>query len=292
MEGKLYQHLSDEDVTDEDWLAVFTKKREKGVKIFLHMVRPEYAEECRLLFHKVYQAIPTNREITYKFSTLFVYERCPAALQSPTSQRKVAWAVFGEQVLDHCKKLPGGIDKKLKNWVECNENGQQVTQTTQSTPKSHIDHGGITGKGSISSSLGPQSLLKCSSLDSHIVAELEQMLAARKTTLESVKRAVHAAQAQLQEKSQSMWKIEGTSSAAAVLQGQLNELRTLKDNMKGAGGASDFEVVVIDAKVVALESALIALGVDERNSKIRDDIDCIEVCINNDTLCTKSKPCI
>lgn len=126
LEGKLYQHLSDEDVTDEDWLAVFTKKREKGVRIFLHMVRPEYAEECRLLFHKVYQAMPTNKEITHKFSTLFVYERCPAAMQSPTGQRKVAWAVFGEQVLDHCKKLPGGIDKKLKNWIDYNENGQEV----------------------------------------------------------------------------------------------------------------------------------------------------------------------
>ncbi|MCO5559688.1 hypothetical protein L7F22_013289 [Adiantum nelumboides] len=45
LEGKLYQHLFDEDVTDEDWLAVFTKKREKGVRIFLNMVRLEYEEE-------------------------------------------------------------------------------------------------------------------------------------------------------------------------------------------------------------------------------------------------------
>ena len=61
LEGKLYQHLSDEDVRDEDWDAVFTRKREKGVRIFLHMIRLEYVEECRLLFHKVYQVVPSNR---------------------------------------------------------------------------------------------------------------------------------------------------------------------------------------------------------------------------------------
>lgn len=124
------------------------------------------------------------------------------------------------------------------------------------------------------------------------MAEVEQMLAARKTTLESVRSTLNAAQVQLQEKSQSMWKIEGTSSAAAVLQGQLNELQTLQGNMKGAGGASYSEVLVIDAKIVALSSALIALGVDASNSKIRDDVDRIEVCIKIDTLCIKTKPCI
>ncbi|KAI5083477.1 hypothetical protein GOP47_0003220 [Adiantum capillus-veneris] len=86
LEGKLYQHLSDEDVIDEDWLSVFIKKREKGVRLFFHQVWPKYAEECRLLFHKVYQAMPTSKEITHKFSTLFVYERCPAAMQSPKGQ--------------------------------------------------------------------------------------------------------------------------------------------------------------------------------------------------------------
>lgn len=286
LEGKLFQHLSDEDVTDEDWLAVFTKKREKGVRLFLTMVRPKYAEECRLLFHKVYQAIPTNKEITYKFSFLFVYERCPAAMQRPTDERKVAWAVFGEQVLDHCKKLPGGMDKKLKNWIDCNAASQHLVQTTESTKKSVTDRKGITGKDS-------QSILNCSSVKLQIVAEVEQMLAARKTMLENVKSTLNATQVQLQEKSQSMWKIEGTSSAAAVLQGQLNELQTLKDSIKGPGGVSSSEVLVIDAKIVALSNALIALRADATNSKIKGDIDRLEVCINIATLYINlTKPCI
>ncbi|MCO5559731.1 hypothetical protein L7F22_013332 [Adiantum nelumboides] len=274
LEGKLYQHFSDEDVTDEDWLAVFTKEREKGVRIFLNMVQLEYEEECRLLFHKVYQAIPTNKEITHKFSTLFVYERCPAVLQSTTGQRKVAWAVFGEQVLDHCKKLPSGMEKKLKNWNDSNENGQHVIGTTQSTPKALLE-----GMMSNFCSLGPQSLLNCTSINLQIMAEVEQMLAARKSTLESVKSTLNAAQVQLQEKHQSMWKIEGTSSAAAVLQGQLTELQSLKDSMEGgACGASSSKVMVIDENIIFK-----CIGSSRgcaSNSKIRDDVDRIDVCMH------------
>ncbi|MCO5572913.1 hypothetical protein L7F22_026674 [Adiantum nelumboides] len=103
------------------------------------------------------------------------------------------------------------------------------------------------------------------------------MLAARKSALKSVKSTLNAAQVQLQEKHQSMWKIEGTSSATAVLQGQLTELQSLKDSMEGgACGASSSEVMVIDVKIIALSSALVALGADASNSKIRDDVDRIE----------------
>ncbi|MCO5548742.1 hypothetical protein L7F22_002203 [Adiantum nelumboides] len=46
LEGKLYQHLGEADVTKEDWLSIFKKKREKGSKLFLHMMRLEYVEDC------------------------------------------------------------------------------------------------------------------------------------------------------------------------------------------------------------------------------------------------------
>lgn len=282
LEGKLYQHLSDEDVRNEDWDAVFTRKREKGVRIFLHMMRPEYVEECRLLFHKVYQAMPANKEITHKFATLFVYERCPAAIQSPTGQRKVAWAVFGEQVLDHCRKLPGGMEKKYKNWIACNEDSQQVLgiQATSSTVKSRSEHGGIRGADCPLSVLDPQSI-RGSSVNPQIMAEVEQMLASRKTSLESVQNKLNAATVQLQEKSQSMWKNEGTSSAADVLQGQLKQLQTEQASMKGSG-ASDSQLLVIEAKIGALATALTALGADASNFNIREDVDRLEVCIKLD----------
>ena len=282
MEGKLYQHLSDEDVTNEDWDAVFTRKREKGVRIFLHMMRPEYVEECRLLFHKVYQAMPANKEITHKFATLFVYERCPAAIQSPTGQRKVAWAIFGEQVLDHCRNLPGGMEKKYKNWITCNEDSQQVLgiQATSSTVKSRSEHGGIRGADCPLSVLDPQSI-RGSSVNPQIVAEVEQMLASRKTSLESVQNTLNAATVQLKEKRQSMWKNEGTSTAADVLQGQLKQLQTEQASMKGSG-ASDSQLLVIEAKIGALATALTALGADASNFNIREDVDRLEVCIKLD----------
>ncbi|MCO5600503.1 hypothetical protein L7F22_054616 [Adiantum nelumboides] len=81
LEGKLYQHLSEANVLEEDWLSIFKKKREKGFKLFLRRMQPEYVEDCKLLFHKVYQAKPANKEITHKFATLFVYEQCLATRQ-------------------------------------------------------------------------------------------------------------------------------------------------------------------------------------------------------------------
>lgn len=126
LDGKLYQNLGAEDVIEEDWLSMFTKNREKGSKIFLHMRRPEFMEECKLLFHKVYQGAPANKELTHKFATLFAFERCRAAKQDPAGH-KVAWAIFGEQVVDHCRKLQGGIEKKMKNWVEMNEGAAGIS---------------------------------------------------------------------------------------------------------------------------------------------------------------------
>lgn len=133
LEGKLYQNLDVEDLSDKDWLSVFTKSKEKGSKIFLHMVRPEFMEECKLLFHKVYQGVPANNEITHKFATLFAFERCPAAKIDPRGH-KVAWALFGEQVVEHCRKLQGGIEKKVKNWAEMNEG---VAGTQAHAPPKH-----------------------------------------------------------------------------------------------------------------------------------------------------------
>ncbi|MCO5560405.1 hypothetical protein L7F22_014020 [Adiantum nelumboides] len=70
-----------------------------------------------------------------------------------------------------------------------------------------------------------------------------------------------------------MWKIQGTSSATAVLQGQLQEHQILKANMEGAIDAIHPDYLVIEGKVTALSSALIALGVDASNSNIRDEVD-------------------
>lgn len=275
MEGVLYQHLSFEDVSDEDWLAVFRRKKEMNGKIYLHMVQPNYVEDCRLLFHKVYQSVPCNGELTYKFATLFVYERCPAAMESKPP-RKVAWAIFGEQVLDHCRNLKGGMDKKVERWRACNE----ATPMSRLPPKDSVvqdchDQGGLPP----TSCLGQLSNERILSIRAQVTAEVEKLIRAKQNALLSLKGRMNAVRQQLLEKSQSMWKIEGTSSAAAVLQGQLRELQTKQANLKATAGASDSENLIIEAQILAISSALTALGCDASSSNIRDEVDKLEVSI-------------
>ncbi|MCO5595024.1 hypothetical protein L7F22_049061 [Adiantum nelumboides] len=234
LEGKLYQHLGDADVIDQDWLSVFMKKREKGSKMFLHMMQLEFVDKFRLLFHKVYQSMPANKEITHKFATLFVYEQCPAARQDPTG-RKVAWAAFGEQVLDHCEKLPGGTDKKVKIWLENNEG-----TSLQPLRLDNVGANQKSGQNALFS--GSTSLFSASFISQQLKTEVEQIL----------------------------------DSKRDALKGQLQEFHILRSSMKGAVD-TDPDVLVIEGKMVALTSALTALGADACSSNIRDEVDCLKV---------------
>ena len=89
-EGVLPKDLTDEDLPDDQWLTVFKQSYQKNAKIYLNQVHPILVEDCRFLFHKVYQAPPSCGEITAKFAHCFAFERCHAATKNPVSH-KVAW---------------------------------------------------------------------------------------------------------------------------------------------------------------------------------------------------------
>ncbi|MCO5548676.1 hypothetical protein L7F22_002135 [Adiantum nelumboides] len=95
--GKLWKHLSAGDLPKSEWLAVFDTPKYKGSKIFLNMVKPQFVDECRLIFYRVYQEPPRNNEIYLKFATCFVYERCSAAKVDPEAH-KIAWALFADNL--------------------------------------------------------------------------------------------------------------------------------------------------------------------------------------------------
>ena len=278
LEGKLYQQLGAGDVTDDDWLSVFYKKREKGSKIFLHMVRPELHEECRLLYYKVYQALPANNEITHKFATLFAYENCKVAKKNPRT-RKVAWAVFGEQVLEHCKKLPGGIDKKIKNWVETNKGVAAPIQPPCVALKHGSEYATLGSKGKHNVTKHGLELVCSPALIQMQIAQVEEMVTAIKAKLENVKSALDAMRVKLQESHQSMWRTEGISSATTLLQGQLEELQKKRVSMMGVVDADAQEFVAIDAQISVLSQSLTVLGVDMNTSaNIKEEVDRLKVC--------------
>ncbi|MCO5590907.1 hypothetical protein L7F22_044882 [Adiantum nelumboides] len=114
LEGKLPKELSNKDIPNEEWLSVFKCLHEKSTSYFYH-VRDEFVDENRLLYQKVYQAIPSNGELLAKFSQGFVYERCPAIACDPTGHR-IAWATFGGSVLENCKMQKGGLKRKINKF--------------------------------------------------------------------------------------------------------------------------------------------------------------------------------
>ncbi|MCO5564652.1 hypothetical protein L7F22_018318 [Adiantum nelumboides] len=81
--------------------------------------KPSFIDDCKLLFHKVYQGPPSCGDITAKFARCYAFEKCHAAQKDP-ARHKIAWARFGESVLNMCSSKPGALDKKVENWKRAN----------------------------------------------------------------------------------------------------------------------------------------------------------------------------
>ncbi|MCO5614780.1 hypothetical protein L7F22_069064 [Adiantum nelumboides] len=114
LEGKLPRDITDDELSDKDWLTVFKCLHQKNTKLYISSVREEFVGECRLLYQKVYQAAPSNGELLAKFARGFVYERSRAS--SDPDSRRIAWARFGEAVLDNCKLQKGGLERKINKF--------------------------------------------------------------------------------------------------------------------------------------------------------------------------------
>ena len=119
LEGKVARDLSECDLPDDQWLTVFQHRYQKNAKVYLHHLQPCFTDDCRLLFHKVYQGPPSCGEITAKFARCYAFEKCHAAKKDPAGH-KIAWARFGESVLSMCSSKPGGLDRKVENWKRAN----------------------------------------------------------------------------------------------------------------------------------------------------------------------------
>ncbi|MCO5550268.1 hypothetical protein L7F22_003749 [Adiantum nelumboides] len=130
---------------------------------------------------------------------------------------------------------------------------------------------------------GSTSLISASLISPQVKGQVEQMLDTKRDALKVVNTTLDTVRVELQGRNQDMWKIQGTSSAAlqaAVLQGQLQELQILKDNMEGAIDVTHPDYLVIEGKVAALKSTVTALGVDASSSNIRDEVDRLKLSLS------------
>lgn len=135
LEGKLPKDLTDEDLPPEQWLTVFKHNHQKNSKIYLNHLQPHLVEDCRFLFSKVYQGPPSCGELTNKFARCYAFEKCHAAKKDPAGHR-VAWARFGEGVLQMIASRNGGLDRKVEAWSR--QNGSVL----QSVKKARVTQSG------------------------------------------------------------------------------------------------------------------------------------------------------
>ncbi|MCO5582630.1 hypothetical protein L7F22_036528 [Adiantum nelumboides] len=108
LQGLLPKDITKDILSKEQWLIAFKFKHQKGAKIYVSHVHPHYIDDCRLLFHTMYQAPPSCGEITAKFSQGYAFERCHAATKDLVGHT-VAWAHFGENVIKMC-------DTRTRSW--------------------------------------------------------------------------------------------------------------------------------------------------------------------------------
>ena len=231
------------------------------------MLHPEYVDECKLLFHKVYQGPPLNNEITYKFAILFAYERCKAAKQDPNSHQ-VAWAVFAEQVVENCKKQAGGLQKKMNSWNEMNG-----FETIFSHPQPFK---GIKKE--------PDDVHSCHVMASDTrrnqiaVAYVKEMIERRALKLDQLKSSLISKQGELQSRHESLLKIEGSSSVAAVLASKFEKLKTKEQEMKEESNVHPECLKEVANQMSALSDALTLLGVGTAMVAIKSEVALLQVC--------------
>ena len=111
LEGKHVQDLDDEDLCANQWRTIFKYIYQENSKIYLNHLHLNVYDDFMFIYYKVYQALPACSEMTSKFARCYAYEICHAIAKDPTGHH-VAWACFGEGVVNHYKSNPTQMERK------------------------------------------------------------------------------------------------------------------------------------------------------------------------------------
>ncbi|MCO5564146.1 hypothetical protein L7F22_017802 [Adiantum nelumboides] len=103
-EGKDPRLLKDSDVSEGDWLSVFSHSRDtSSYRVKCNSIRPEQYEDLLIFYMKVYQKRPTNMEVNVSFARAYVLQFSPRAMKAERSVQ-FAWAIVGEEHNNDLKK--------------------------------------------------------------------------------------------------------------------------------------------------------------------------------------------
>ncbi|MCO5576825.1 hypothetical protein L7F22_030645 [Adiantum nelumboides] len=92
-EGKDPRLLKASDVSEGDWLSIFSHSRDiSSYRVKCNSIRPEQYEDLLIFYMKVYQKRPTNMEANVSFARAYVLQFSPRAVKAGRSVQ-FAWAI-------------------------------------------------------------------------------------------------------------------------------------------------------------------------------------------------------
>ncbi|MCO5551993.1 hypothetical protein L7F22_005501 [Adiantum nelumboides] len=126
--GKDPRLLKDSDVSEGDWLSVFSHSRDtSSYRVKCNSIRPEQYEDLLIFYMKVYQKRPTNMEVNVSFARAYVLQFSPRAVKAGRSVQ-FAWAIVGEEHNNDLKKF-GHFHTHYLRWKVINGAGDSIVGT-------------------------------------------------------------------------------------------------------------------------------------------------------------------
>ncbi|MCO5612523.1 hypothetical protein L7F22_066791 [Adiantum nelumboides] len=127
-EGKDPRLLKDSNVSEGDWLSVFSHSKDtSSYRVKCSSLRPEQYEDLLIFYMKVYQKRPTNMEVNVSFARAYVLQFSPRAVKAGRSVQ-FAWAIVGEEHNNDLKKS-GHFHTHYLRWKVINGAGDLIVGT-------------------------------------------------------------------------------------------------------------------------------------------------------------------
>lgn len=266
MDGVLPKDLDDDDLPDEQWLSVFKHRYQKKAKIYLHHVQPRWADDCRLLFHKVYQGPPSCGEITAKFARCYAFEKCYAATKDPGGH-KVAWARFGESVINMCRSRAGGLERKLENWQRTNGASQGGLQST-------AKKGRATQSGS--NICLDADLPKKKEIPDY-VADLEAIVARVPANFKPLLSRLEELRSSIHQKKEALLRNEGSDAVAKKIKDDIEAFEQRLQELQKQNPCDEEEIKEVEADLGATRRILQRLQVGKNQENLLNEVAANEV---------------
>ncbi|MCO5589138.1 hypothetical protein L7F22_043104 [Adiantum nelumboides] len=237
------------------------------------LVRPEFLEDCALLYYKVYQTTPPNYEITIKFACGFAFERCTLA-RNPTSmaQHKVAWAVFAESVINNVA-VRNKLLTKMAMWKTKNAASTTLPPSFPRQDSFEASPGGQPSSSEHPSCGYEMDHLVQTACSEHIEMASDVLTAATEK-LKQKQKLVLDCIAALDEAKTRRDKAKGVCSAADALKQKISRAQ---EELQGLEGESDEALLWrLKAEIMGCKVALDLLGPDACISTLDKDVEDLE----------------